>query len=729
MKKRQEKIQSLLLTILAPLVLILVVNILSWTKFSHADLSRGAFLELIIISGIAIPVVLICQRLKIPVVVGLLLAGVLINPHLGIVQFIEEERVHVLADFGVACLLFSVGLEFSFKRIKEMKTSLFIGGTSQVFLTVILVALLSYFMVSKSITDSIFLGCVISASCTALFFSHVQNKGEMSMEYARISTAILIFQDLISIVFILFFPLLAGGSVEGGFAKLTLSLVIKLLQLGGIAFVFYKWIIPKGMYYVAKTQSRELFIMAVFFVFLFFLALSAYLDVSIAMGAFLAGIIIAESPYNHRSMGVILPFKDIFMSIFFVSIGIMLDLKFVFTHLFAVALVTFLIMSIKFFSAFLAVTFLKRPLSVAIMTGASLCQVGEFSFVMLQAGNQFMVANGQTVTFLLTASVLSIIITPFIMNGTPSFARSFMKLLYSMGLKIQEPVIEDLEKGLDEHVVIVGYGIIGRRVALGARMAGLQYCVIEANPDTVKKETEKGVSIFYGDASQEAVLEHAKVEKAKIVAVTIPNHEAAVMITESVRRMNPSTELLVRTRFEASSAEIIAMGASHSFVEEKEISIEMLAMILKLSFVSMQDIENILTTQAEEDTDFLEESSALEKIKSLKNKNEITVITIDPSSELVNRSLSEVDFRRKYGMSVIMIRRDEEESLNPSPDEKLRAKDSLVVVGARSHLPELVNTCRGKTKVPDGLPAVISRILPTSDDAVIENENEPESPK
>ncbi len=666
------------------------------------------FLELIIISGFAIPAVLIFQKFKIPIIVGFLLAGVIINPHFGIFKFMDIERVNVISEFGVACLLFSIGLEFSFQRIKEIKIPFAVGGTAQVVFTIILTSLVCLWAFGKTMTQSIFLGCVVAASCTALVFSLIQKRGDSALPYAKISQAILIYQDFFAILMVIFLPLLSGAKMEQSFVQIFLSILLNLVVIAVVGFVFYKWIIPKGLYYVAKTQSRELFVMTIIFIFLFFVALSAYLEISIVLGAFIAGVLISESPYNHRAMGVILPFKDIFTSIFFVSTGITLELHFVIMHFPLVILLTIAMMLLKFTTAVAAVLVLKRPLSVALMTGAALAQVGEFSFVLIHMGNKLSMISNNGMNFLLGASVLTIIFTPFLMNVMPVFTRFIMKALYSVGLKIESPLDPYSRDGLNNHVVIVGYGIIGRRVAMGARMAGLKYCIIEANPDTVKRESAKGVPIFYGDASQEAILEHARVDKAAIVAVTIPGTESALLIAEAVRRMNSEANLLVRTRFEATSVELMDIGANQVFVEEKEISIEMLATVLRLSLVSMQDIEHILVAQVSEDTDMLEERAGLDEFNKAASANEITVVKLAPSSCIAGQTLSGVDFRRKYGLSVIMIRRGNAEFLNPSPDEKLFSGDRLVVVGPRDKLSPLVDDCRGKEAVPDGLPAVVA---------------------
>ena len=442
------------------------------------------FTELIIISVLAIPVVLICRKLKIPVIVGFLVAGVIINPSADFFKIMDHERIDVLADFGVICLLFTIGLEFSFKQLKELRKPLLIGGTLQVGLTILIVGAIFHYIFKQSIQASIFYGCVISLSSTALVLSFLQKNGDINMPYGRISVTIMIYQDIASVIMVILFPLLGNNTGGLSTSQMLLNLGENLLILLAFSFICYKWIIPKLLYHVAKTQSRELFMMATMLIFFAFVAVCGTLHISLALGAFIAGLLIAESPYNHRAMGGIMPFKDLFTSIFFVSIGIMLDWDFAINHLFVIMLFALIVLIIKSVIAGFAVYLLKYPLRVSFLAGLAICQIGEFSFVLFNMGfkNLHLIDEIQ-LNYLLGIAIMTMIFTPFILQYAPKIYDIFAKLF-----NLNEVAEESKEKGMSGHVVIIGFGVVGRRVAFGAKMAGLKYCVIESNPDTVKRE-------------------------------------------------------------------------------------------------------------------------------------------------------------------------------------------------------------------------------------------------
>lgn len=637
------------------------------------------FTEIIIISAFALPVVLLSLKFKIPVIVGFLLTGVFINPHLGIFRFINHQRMDLIAELGVICLLFSIGLEFSFEKIKQIKKPFIIGGTLQLLFTILFALPIFYFIFSRTAQQSIFIGCVLSLSSTALVFAIIQRNSLSGFVYARISQAILIFQDLAAILMVIFLPMLATQfSISTMVQQFTL-LGGKFLILAIAAALFHFIVIPKGLYYVTKTQSRELFVVAVAFIFLMFVSLSSYMGISPAFGAFIAGILISESPYNHRTMGVILPFKDLFLSLFFVSVGILLDLSFAITNFGTILLLTLGIILLKMTAGALAVAVLKRPLKTALMTGAAISQVGEFSFVLFQTGFKLSLIGKSELDYFLAASVLSLIITPILLTLIPTV----IAILNRIGIKIKEES-KSTEESQKTDILIVGYGMIGRRVALSAEIAGLKYLVVESNPDTQKKESALGVPIVYGDASQDSVLEFAGVENAQMVVITVPQHESVVAITAAVRRLNSDAYIIARTRFDSLAPELRHLGANSVYVEEREIAVEMSAQLLKHAMGSAANIEDILLSQPVVDETY--EKEERKELLALRSRSEIRCIKVNQCSSIAGKTLVELNLRRDFGISVVMIRRNQNEILNPSPDELINHEDTLVIIGKREEL-------------------------------------------
>lgn len=639
------------------------------------------FKEVVIISGLAIPIVLFCRKIKIPIIVGFLVSGIIMNSSgvfFNVMNFMNHEAIDVLAELGIICLLFTVGLEFSLKQINELKKTLFIGGTIQVGATIAIVACILMFFFKTTFQIAVFYGCVLSLSSTALVLSLLQKNGDITRPYGRMTLTVLIYQDIASVLMVIVFPLLGSSDQSSSMGSMILALLIKLFVLLAVSFVSYKWIIPKLLYQVAKTQSSELFIIAILFIFLSFVFLSGLLGISLALGAFIAGVLIAESPYSHRALGSIMPFKDVFTSIFFVSIGIMLDLNFALHNVFSILGITLAILVLKTAIAAAAVSVLKYPPRTAFCAGLALCQIGEFSFVLFQMGSDLGIIQSIQLNYLLASSILSMILTPFIIQAAPSLYGMFSKIFH-----FKEVKDEETKGDLSNHLIIVGFGVVGRRVAFGAKMAGLKYCVVESNPDTVKTESKKGVPIYYGDASQEAVLEFVHIDTAAAVALTMPGNSNTVRIVKLIKRLNPNVTLIVRSLFEASAVDLEDAGANQVVADEKESSFEMLARILRYSMISKQNIQSIVEAQNSEDANSLVTSvDRAEDVQS--SKNHLATIVISDNSPLAGKSLIEADFRKKYGLVAVTINKVNSEILNP--EDKILPGYSLLVVGKREKI-------------------------------------------
>lgn len=651
-------------------------------------------LELIIISACSVPVVLISQKFKIPVIVGFLLTGVMINPHLSIFRFMDIERIHVLSEVGVVCLLFTIGLEFSLKKIRAMKKTLLVGGGVQILATVGLVAVIGLFL-SMKINQAIFLGCLVSVSSTALVLSILQGKGLLNTPYGQVSLAILIFQDIAAVLMVILLPILGGQSASLG--HLIADLAVKFGVLIAASLILNFLIIPKLLYSVARTQSRELFIVAVFFIFTSMVGLAGALGISMALGAFIAGVLIAESPYSYRALGSIMPFKDVFTSIFFVSQGIMLSLDYAVMHFPYLLFLALVIILVKFIGTFIAVSLLKGTGKIAFMSALCLCQIGEFSFVLFQEGTRYQLFPMSARDLFLGASIISMLLTPMMIQAGPALFDFLKKVLDRFAVRLSDNQEEDAGQGLAGHIVIVGYGIMGRRLALGAQLAAIPYIVIEMNPDTVSREKAKGVPIFYGDAAQESVLGHAEIEHASAIAVTIPSETTAALVVSLVKRVSPAVHILVRTRFEALEPTFIELGAADIVVEENVASYEMLSKMLKFYVVPTDIITKILLSQRMETAEPMGAHGDIPGLRFMNGDNQIFAMHVTAGSFLTGKTLAQLDLRRKFHISVLMIRRGDVELVNLGGDETVEENDVLVLLGRREALSEFVKECAVNT--------------------------------
>jgi CPA2 family monovalent cation:H+ antiporter-2 len=451
------------------------------------------FKDVLVIFSLAIGVLLICQRLNLPTVVGFLLTGILAGPYgFGLISAIEE--VEILAEIGVMLLLFTIGVEFSLKEFMRMKKSVVLGGSFQVILT-FLVSFAIATRLGRPFNEAVFIGFFISLSSTAIVLKILQEKAEFDSPHGRMALAVLIFQDIAVVPMILFTPLLAGEGANLGHSLGFLAL--KGLGVFVLVAVSAKWIVPGLLYQIARSRSRELFLLSVL-VMCFGVAWLTYLaGLSLALGAFLAGLIISESEYGYHALGNIVPFRDVFTSLFFVSIGMLLDLGFLIKHPDQVALISLAVIISKTFIASIAVLFLGFPLRTAIIVGLTLCQVGEFSFILAKVGVDYGLLAGDRFQLFLAVAVITMGVTPFIMALAPRVAKATLILPLPAKLKTgfsskSESVSEHRAHELEDHLIIVGYGLSGKNVATAAKTAKIPYVIIEMNPETVRNEKKAG---------------------------------------------------------------------------------------------------------------------------------------------------------------------------------------------------------------------------------------------
>ncbi len=659
--------------------------------------------EILVIFAISAAVLYGCNRLRVPAVVGYLLTGVLAGPHgLGLVR--DQATVKVLAEFGVVSLLFTIGLEFSFRNLLGIKRSVLLGGALQVLLTVAAVAFIAGAS-GSSAGASIFIGFVVSLSSTAIVMKIFQERAEVESPHGRAALGILIFQDIVVVPMMLLTPLLAGVP-PGGEGSLLLLLAeevaIILLVIAGA-----KWIIPFLFFRVARTKNRELFLLSVIVICLAVAWLTHAVGLSLALGAFLAGMVISESEYSHQALGNILPFRDVFTSFFFVSIGMLLDLGFIFRNPLLVLLIAATVLILKVLLAGAAAAFLGYPLRTTILVAMSLCQVGEFSFILSDAGTRYGLLTGDLYQVFLAVSVLTMMATPFVIAASPRLADMALKLPLPRKLKRGSyPVRQTRRAHEKDHLIIIGFGVNGRNLARAAEASGISFAVLEMNPDAVREEKKKGLPIYYGDATQEAVLEHVNIRSARAVVVVINDAPAARRITEIVRRVNPKVYLIVRTRFLQEMKPLLDLGADEVVPEEFETSVEIFSRVLAKYLLPKEEIEKFVSEVRSDGYGMLrslsKEASSCLSIELCLPDVEITSLRVVGGSPAVGKTVGETQMRKKYGVTLLALRRGSETTSIPDPETKFQPNDLLFVVGQ----PEKIVEISKIFKVPSGaLPA------------------------
>jgi len=656
------------------------------------------FKDVLVIFSLAVAVLLVCQRVNLPTVVGFLLTGILAGPYgFGLISAIHE--VEILAEIGVVLLLFTIGVEFSLKEFVRMKKSVVFGGSLQVVLT-FLVSFAISTQLGRPFNEAVFIGFFISLSSTAIVLKILQEKGEFDSPHGRKALAVLIFQDIAVVPMILVTPLLAGEVAHLG--KSLGFLALKGIGVFALVAVSARWIVPGLLYQVARSRSRELFLLSVL-VMCFGIAWLTYLaGLSLALGAFLAGLIISESEYGHHALGNIVPFRDVFTSLFFVSIGMLLDLGFLIKHPDQVALITVAIIIAKTLIATIAVLFLGFPLRTAIIAGLTLCQVGEFSFILARFGVDYGLLAGDTFQLFLAVAVITMGATPFIMALAPRAADALLRLPLPVKLKSgfskkSESISVDQVQELADHLIIVGYGLNGKNVATAAKTAKIPHVIIEMNPETVRSEKKAGELIMYGDATHEAVVGHAGIEEARVMVVAISDPTATRKITAVARRLNPKIHIIARTRFFEETAPLHELGANEVISDEYETSVEIFARVLVKYLVPKEEIDRFTAETRKGGYQMLrkpaQEAASLADLKLNFPDMEISSIRVSKKAPIVGRSLAELQLRTKYGVNLLAIRRGPQILANPDGQTQILGDDILILLGSPVNLVSVAGYC------------------------------------
>lgn len=647
--------------------------------------------DLLIIFGLSIPVVFTFSRLKVAPLVGFLLAGILAGPFgLGLVR--DVGNIEVLAEIGVVLLLFTIGIEFSLRELLKLRRIVLLGGGLQVLITTLAVAIIIWWL-GYSTEAAVFMGLIVALSSTAIVLKLLQEKGEIYSAHGRISLGILIFQDIAAVFIIILVPLLAGEAVVGSD---LLELLLRGIGLVIFTLVSARYLVPFLLFHVAKTRNNELFLLSIVVIGLAVAWLTSLAGLSLALGAFLAGLIISDSEYAAQALGNVMPFRDMFMSIFFVSTGMLLDLDLMKTHLFLILAVTVLVLFLKTFINALTTFLIGFPLHTMILVGFSLAQIGEFSLITAKVGFENGIFTGEIYQEFLAVTVLSMVLTPFFMDlGHYSAASSQRIPLPKTLLYDRYGTFKDEKQGEEpeNHVIIIGFGVNGRNVGIAAQKASIPYVVIEINPETVRQEKLKGEPIIYGDAAQKSVLEHAGVLAAKAVVITAGDPVSAWRIIETARRLNPRVHIIARTHFLNELDGFYAIGANEVVSDEFECSIELFARVLNRYLVPDNEIEimgeelradhyRMLRTPEMRRKSFCELSLDFSDV-------DIRSIRVGKYSKASGQTIGALNIRKMYGVSVLAISRNHRLIYDLGAETELNPDDILLVISPPERLEEI----------------------------------------
>lgn len=636
--------------------------------------------ELVAIFMISIVVILICSKFKIPSIVALLLAGIICGPSaLKLVSNIEAANL--MAEVGVALLLFTIGMELSLKDLARIKRPLLIGGFGQMTFTILLITAIFSFVVRWQ--NAVAFGCLVTLSSTAIVLSLFQQKAQADSPHGRICLAILIFQDLIIVPIMLLFPLLSG-KLELSFQESLISLGKNSLVIIGIV-LFGKFILPRLMFAVVKTRSRELMLMTTLG-FCFLVALiTASIGLSLSLGAFIAGLLLAESEYSISIMENVLPFKEIFTSIFFITVGMLLNLEFFASHIFMVLFVAVIIFVIKFTTIIPVIKMTGYSMRTALISAFSMSQIGEFSFVLAGHALTFHLMDSDGYQTFLAASILTMLFTPYFINNAPKFSTVILRRCFKKYEYETEDTLPEKHSEFKDHIIIIGFGIGGKSLAKVAKESGISYVISELNPDTVKRY--KNIEpIFHGDASYPLVLEHLGVEKARVLAIMVSDPMGSRAIITNAKKYNPRLHIVVRTRFLSEIANLKQIGADDVIPEEFETSIEVFAKVLNYFLIPRQQIEQYIQQIRKEvysGARTTEISSNLQDIKNELPNLQFASLKIEANAKLIGTKLGDGILRNQYKVNVVAVHRGTEDITELNAQTEFFEDDIIYLFGTQ----------------------------------------------
>jgi CPA2 family monovalent cation:H+ antiporter-2 len=535
--------------------------------------------DLLLVMTISVIIVYAFQRVKLPPVSGFLLSGILLGP--GVTGLVGDVHViELLAEIGVALLLFTIGLEFSLAQLNRMKWLVLGAGSGQMLATIGVVFLVCRAL-GLPLRESIFFGFLFSLSSTAIVLKLLGESRSINDPHGRLMMAILLFQDLAVVPLMLLTPVLGG---KGESASTLVSAIFTSLGVVVGILIAAVWVSPWILSKVVHTRSREVFVLTVLVLSLGTAWVTQQAGLSLALGAFLAGIAISSSEYNHQALTEVLPFRDVSSSLFFVSVGMLVvPSTWVAAPLQTVALFVGLILLQAFLVFFLAVVF-GFGVRVAVLAGLGLAQVGEFAFILAKFGQNYELLTPAHYQIFLSISVLTMLFTPFAFllaaKVAPIVANRF-SFLEKLSLVRMGSVQAEEAESLQDHVLIIGFGLNGKNVAQVLRQSKTPYAILELNPVTVSSMREQGEAIFYGDATRAEVLRHMGIEKARVLVSVIQDTTATLQIVTAAKMLNPKLDIIARTRYVTETEDLYKAGVRLVIVEELETSRQVVDQVLR----------------------------------------------------------------------------------------------------------------------------------------------------
>lgn len=629
----------------------------------------------------------VAHTLRQPLILGYILAGILIGPHTAGPTVEGLHDIEMLAEVGIALLLFTLGLEFSFGELKRLSRVTFIATPLQI----ALVGSITYFFaiwLGLAFSDAVWVGSAVSLSSTMVVLKTLAARDSADSHAGRLMLAILIAQDLAVIPLILIVPQIAGEALNFG---LLVSAIGKSALFLMALFIIGTKILPWAFSRISRFGSRELFFLATLAVALGSGFVFYKLGFSFALGAFVAGMLLSETDFNHQALSDVSSLRDLFGLIFFASVGMLFDPQFFLDHFAEIGLLTGLTIISKAIMIGGILHLFGSPRSLCTMVGLGLSQVGELAFVLASTGSRLNQLSADSYSMIIAVTVLSMILTPGLFSLGARFSRRDLEAAHWM-----RPGAQKIR--LENHVVIIGGGVVGQYLAQILSALERPYVVIEIDYKSVTQMHDKGINVIFGDGSHRSILETAALERAKLAVITTTNDKLLTALLSEIRQLNQDIRVVVRVAELDDINQVASLDVYEIVQPQMEVGLEM--------------IRQALLALGHRETEIFTMLAQLRasRYRSVENMHELIVanarrlrasqllefiwVEVAADSELVGRSLRELAFREKYGISIAAIIHNDDFVSNPDPNLCLSKGDLLGALGTESHLREFARTVK-----------------------------------
>ena len=623
---------------------------------------------------------LLMQRLGQPLILGYILTGIAFGPYTGGFALTSVHEIELLAEIGVALLLFALGLEFSLKDLKPVKKIALIGTPIQIILTIAMGYGIGQ-MMGWDAKSSLWLGALVSLSSTMVLLKTLMNQGWLGTLSSKVMVGMLIVQDLAVVPLIVLLPMMNDPSL--GWISLEIAILKTVVFLAGMI-LFGTRLLPLIMRYIAHLGSRELFLLAITAIGLGVGYLTYLVGLSFAFGAFVAGMVLSESDYGHQALSDIIPVRDLFGLLFFASVGMLLNPVFLLDHWQQVLILVLIVSLGKGFIFALLARIFKYGNVVPLAVGMGLFQVGEFSFVLAQVGVSTNSISHEVYSLVLSTAIITMFLTPII-SGQTSRLYALRKRWFQ-----HEPLdtINFPESGLQNHVIIVGGGRVGFRIAQVLKRLSVPLLIIEIDQLRVERAKHADIPVVFGDASHEVVLEAAETSSARLLIITTPEIVITQTIVERARKVNSEIQVVARAPGVEFLEEFKKLNISEVVIPEFEAGLEMARKALVHLHIPAAKIQHYTESLRQDLFASLfsenEEDKILEQLQWAEHQFDLQWMLIKPGSVLVGKTIGESEIRTKTASSVVGVIRNDKLETSLDVDFRFEANDRVAIIGTDS---------------------------------------------